>query len=101
MVWINLSLRIYVLNQHWIGKHPMRWFIYTLYDILITIKQIGTYTMVPSRGILLKSESISRLPMKYLLSWCVVYSAKAKESFTVNSLNVIEVSLGTKNFASL
>ena len=79
----------------------MRWFIYTLYDILITIKQIGTYTMVPSRGILLKSESISRLPMKYLLSWSVIYSAKAKESFTVNSLNVIEESLGTKNFASL
>ena len=28
-------------------------------------------------------------------------SAKAKESFTENSLNVTEESLGTKNFASL
>ena len=39
--------------------------------------------------------------MKSLPSWCTVFSTKAKESFTVNSLNVIEESLGTKNFESL
>ena len=39
--------------------------------------------------------------MKSLLSWCTISSAKAKESFTVNSLKVIEESLGTKNLASL
>ena len=57
--------------------------------------------MVSSVGTLVKSESISRLPFKSLLSWCTISSAKAKESFTVNSLNVIEENLGTKNFASL
>ena len=35
--------------------------------------------------------------MKCLLSWCTIYSAKAKESFSVNSLDVVEESLGTKN----
>ena len=39
--------------------------------------------------------------MKSLLSWCTISSAKAKESFTVNSLKVIEESLGTKILASL
>ena len=39
--------------------------------------------------------------MKSLLFWCTIYSAKAKESFTVNSLKAIEDSLRTKNFASL
>ena len=43
-------------------------FIYTLYNILIIIKQIGTY-----RGILVNSESTSRLPMKSLLSWCTIW----------------------------
>ena len=57
--------------------------------------------MVSSRGILVNNESTSRLPMKSLLSWCTISSAKAKESFTVNSLKVIEESLRTKNLASL
>ena len=57
--------------------------------------------MVSLRGILVKSESTSGLPMKSLPSCCTISSAKAKESFTVNSLNVNEESLGTKNFASL
>ena len=49
--------------------------------------------MVSSRGILVNSESISRLPMKHLLPWCTISSVKAKES-----VSVIEESLGTKNF---
>ena len=57
--------------------------------------------MVSSRGILVKSELTLRLPMKSLPSRCTISSAKAKESFTENSLNVIEESLGTKNIASL
>ena len=57
--------------------------------------------MASLRRILVKSESTSRLPMKILLSWCTISSAKAKESLTVNSLNVIKESLGTKNFTSL
>ena len=52
--------------------------------------------MVSSRGILVNSESISRLPMKYLLPWCTISSVKAKES-----VSVIEESLGTKKFPSL
>ena len=57
--------------------------------------------MVSSIGILVKRESTSRLPMKSLLSSCTSSSAKSKESFTVNSLNIPEKSLGTENFASL
>ena len=57
--------------------------------------------MVSIRGTLVKSESTSKLPMKRLLSQRTVSLAKAKESVTVNSLNVIEESLGTKIFASL
>ena len=48
-----------------------------------------------------KSESTSKLPMKTLLTWRTVPSAKAKESFTVDPLNVIQESFGTKYFASL
>ena len=54
--------------------------------------------MVSSRGISLKSESTSRLPMKSLLSEYTISSAKANKSLTVNSLNVTEESLGTKKF---
>ena len=39
--------------------------------------------------------------MKSVLSWCTISSARAKESFTVSSLYVIEESLRTKNFVSL
>ena len=55
--------------------------------------------MVSSRGILESNESTSRLPKKSSL--CTISSPKAKESFTVNSLKVINESLGTKNLASL
>ena len=48
--------------------------------------------MVSSRSILVQSESASRLPMKQSLSWCTISSATAKESFTVNPLNVIKES---------
>ena len=41
--------------------------------------------MVSSRGILVKNESTSRLPMKSLLSWCTISSAKAKESDDTSS----------------
>ena len=37
------------------------------------------------RGILVKSESTSRLTMKRLLSWCTISSAKAKESLISDS----------------
>ena len=57
--------------------------------------------MVPSRGLLLKSESTSRLPLKSLLSKYTISSAKTKESLTVNSLYATEESLETKNFANL
>ena len=57
--------------------------------------------MVSWRGTLVKIELTSRPPMKGLLYWCTIFSAKAKESFTVNSLNVIQENLGTNNFTSL
>lgn len=52
------------------------------------------------RGILVKWVNIKTAHQK-LLFWCKISSAKAKDSFTVNLLNVIEESLGTENFASL
>ena len=57
--------------------------------------------MVSLRGMLVKCKSTSRLPMKSLLTLCAISSTKAKEYFTVDPLNVIQGSLGTKNFASL
>ena len=39
--------------------------------------------------------------MKSLLFWCTISSATADESFTVNSLNVNEESLGNKNLWNL
>ena len=35
--------------------------------------------------------------MKSLLFLCTISSGKAKESFTINSFNLIEESLGTKS----
>ena len=56
--------------------------------------------MVSSRDILRKTEFTSRLPKKNLQPRFTISSVKAKESFKVNLLNVIEESLGTKKFAS-
>ena len=44
--------------------------------------------MVFSRGILVKIESTSRLPMKSLLCWCTISSAKAKESDDTSSTTI-------------
>ena len=49
----------------------------------------------------MKSESTSRISIKDLLAWCSISSEKAKEFFIVNSLNLIEESLDTKDIASL
>ena len=57
--------------------------------------------MVSVRVMFMTSESTSRLPMKSLLYRYTISSAKAKESFTVNTLNIIDKNVGTKNFASL
>ena len=72
-------------------------FMPSILSTLLYYKLVQIFT-ASSRGISVKSESTSRQPMKRLPSWCIVSSAKAKESFTVNSLNVIKESLGTKNF---
>ena len=57
--------------------------------------------MVSSKSILVKSESTSSLPMKSLYEKFTISSAKTKQSFTGNPLNVIEESLETKTFSSL
>ena len=54
--------------------------------------------MVSSWGILVKSESIYKLPMKYLESCSKICLAKLNESFTVN---LLLVKIGTKYFANL
>ena len=57
--------------------------------------------MVSSRGMLLKSESISKLPMKLLKSCSTILAAKLNESLTVYLLLVDGSKTDTKDFASL
>ena len=57
--------------------------------------------MVSSRGLLAKTESISKLPMKLLESCSTVSEAKLNESLTVYLLLVYGSKIGTKYFASL
>ena len=57
--------------------------------------------MVSSRGLLEKSESMSKLPMKLLKSYSTVSVAKLNESLIVFLLVVNSSKIGTKYFASL
>ena len=57
--------------------------------------------IVSSRGILVKIESISKLPMKLLESCSTVPVAKLNESLTVYLLVVSGSKIGNINFASL
>ena len=61
----------------------------------------GSNYVVLSRGILGNNESISKLPITRELSCSTISFAKQKVSLTVNSIDVIEFILGTKNFAIL
>ena len=58
-------------------------------------------SMVSSKGMFIKSESISKLPMKLLESCSTISAAKLKESLTVYLLLVNGSKIGTKYFASL
>ena len=58
-------------------------------------------SMVSSRGMLLKSKSIPKLPMKLLESCSTVSVAMLNESLTVYLLLVNGSKIGTKYFASL
>ena len=95
-----IEYEIRFLSSQWQKNLKLR-LVYTLFNVLIIIKQIGTCNTVSLSSILVKSEWAWTLPMKILLPWCTIFSAKAKEFFTVSSLNVTEESLETKNFASL
>ena len=57
--------------------------------------------MVPSRGMLVKSESISKLPMKLLESYSTISVANLNKSLTVYLLVVNDSKIGTKYFLSL
>ena len=86
------------LSSQWQKVLKLR-FIYTVYIILIIIKQISTSINGLFKGYISKERELTTwLPMKILLLWCAIYLAKAIETFTVNSLNVIEESLENKNF---
>ena len=52
-------------------------------------------------GNLVNKKSTTKLPIKRLLYWLTISSAKQKKSFTENSVVLIEVSLGTKYFPHL
>ena len=58
-------------------------------------------SMVSLREMLVKSESISKLPMKLLKSCSVISMAKLNESLTVYLLLVNRSNISTKYFASL
>ena len=58
-------------------------------------------SIVSSRGVLVKRESTSRLPIKNSKSCSTVSSAQANESFIVYSLLVKDFKVGTRNFANL
>ena len=66
-----------------LSRQRQKVLIHTFYNILVIIKLVHIF-IVSSGGILVNSEPISSLPMKTLLSWCTIFLAKAKESFTVN-----------------
>ena len=57
--------------------------------------------IVSSRGILVNNELTSKLLIARKLSYSTISFAKQKVSLTVNSLDVIEFILGTKNFTIL
>ena len=87
----------------WVAKDRMfsnsDFFIPSLTSTLLYSKLVQIL-IVSLRDILKKSDSTSRLATKNLQSRFTISSVKAKKSFKVSSLNVIEKSLGTKNFAS-
>ena len=57
--------------------------------------------MVSLGGLLVKSESTSKLPIQKLLSSSKISLVKEKESLTVNLLIAKKLSIGTKNIATL
>ena len=80
------------------------------YDSLVSIDRrslnsfffsVMKYSMVSSRGMLLKSEPVSKLPMKLLESCSTILAGKLNESLTVYLLLVNGSKTDTKHFASL
>ena len=57
--------------------------------------------MFSLRAILVKNESMSKLPMKLLESWSKIPVAKLNKSLMVYLLVVNDSKIGTKNLASL
>ena len=58
-------------------------------------------SIVSSRGMLVKSESTSKLPMDNEGSCSQIFSAKSNDSLTVYSFLVKVSNVGTKNLARL
>ena len=70
-------------------------------NVVVFKKIVGANFNVSSRGMLVKSGSISKLPMKLLESCSTISVAKLNESLTVYLLLVNGSKTGTKYFASL
>ena len=70
----------------------------SLFSNRLLVQQIS---MVSSKGMLVKSESISKFSMKLLESCSTISVAKLNEYLTVYMLLVDGSKLGTKYFASL
>ena len=58
-------------------------------------------SMFSLRAILIKNESMSKLPMKLLESWSKIPMAKLNKSLMVYLLVVNDSKIGTKNLSSL
>ena len=69
-------------------------------DVVVLTRLLVQILIVPSKGMLVKREPISRFPMK-LLKFCSLISvAKLNKSFTVYFVGVDNSKIGTKYFGN-
>ena len=70
-------------------------------NVAVVKRLLVQISIVSSKVMLVKSESISKLPMKLLESCSTISLVKLSESLTVYLLSVSGSKTGTKYFASL
>ena len=70
-------------------------------NVAVVKRLLVQISIVSSKVMLVKSESISKLPMKLLESCSTISLVKLSESLTVYLLSVSGSKIGTKYFASL
>ena len=70
-------------------------------NVAVVKRLLVQISIVSSKVMLVKSESISKLPMKLLESCSTISLVKLSESLTVYLLSVSGSKIGTKYFTSL